>query len=114
MAPITNPERYHDSIDFWQDVYGIKSKLSFVNPGLFLICLFYVSTDFFFFFGHFDWVMYVLSVSSMKSLAKQCAFIEPSVETITGESVLTWPCVVSVYFVREIFKQEFAIFSGVN
>lgn len=56
----------------------------------------------------------VLSVSSMKSLAKQCAFIEPSVETITGESVLTWPCVVSVYFVREIFKQEFAIFSGVN
>ncbi|KAF3327944.1 protein arginine N-methyltransferase 6.2 [Carex littledalei] len=57
MAPITNPERYHDSIDFWQDVYGIK-------------------------------------MSSMKSLAKQCAFIEPSVETITGESVLTWPCVI--------------------
>jgi hypothetical protein len=35
MAPITNPERYHDSIDFWQDVYGIKSKLSYVNPGPF-------------------------------------------------------------------------------
>ncbi|KAJ3682260.1 hypothetical protein LUZ60_014833 [Juncus effusus] len=57
MAPITNPERYHESIEFWRDVYGIK-------------------------------------MCSMMSLAKQCAFMEPSVETISGESVLTWPCVV--------------------
>jgi len=31
----------------------------------------------------------------MVPLAKQCAFEEPSVETITGENVLTWPHVVS-------------------
>lgn len=35
------------------------------------------------------------TVSSMIPLAKQCAFEEPSVETITGENVLTWPYVVS-------------------
>ncbi|KAK2399956.1 putative protein arginine N-methyltransferase [Trifolium repens] len=34
------------------------------------------------------------SMSAMLSLAKQCAFEEPSVETITGENVLTWPHVV--------------------
>ncbi|XP_077246683.1 protein arginine methyltransferase 6 isoform X2 [Tasmannia lanceolata] len=33
-------------------------------------------------------------VSAMLPLAKQCAFEEPSVETITGENVLTWPFVV--------------------
>ena len=31
----------------------------------------------------------------MVPLAKQCAFEEPSVETISGENVLTWPHVVS-------------------
>lgn len=36
-----------------------------------------------------------LAVSAMLPLAKQCAFEEPSVETITGENVLTWPYVVS-------------------
>lgn len=57
MAPVTNSERYSDSIDFWRDVYGIN-------------------------------------MSAMLPLAKQCAFEEPSVETITGENVLTWPYVV--------------------
>ena len=31
MAPITNPERYEGSVDFWCDVYGIDSKLLY-NP----------------------------------------------------------------------------------
>uniref|UniRef100_A0A0D9XKX1 Protein arginine N-methyltransferase domain-containing protein n=1 Tax=Leersia perrieri TaxID=77586 RepID=A0A0D9XKX1_9ORYZ len=58
LAPITNSQRYKDSVYFWQDVYGIK-------------------------------------MSSMMPLAKQCAFMEPSVETISGENVLTWPTVVA-------------------
>lgn len=40
-----------------------------------------------------DLLLYV--VSAMLPLAKQCAFEEPSVETISGENVLTWPHVVS-------------------
>lgn len=28
MAPVTNSQRYHDSIYFWRDVYGIKSELN--------------------------------------------------------------------------------------
>lgn len=35
------------------------------------------------------------AVSPIMPLAKQCAFEEPSVETISGENVLTWPHVVS-------------------
>ncbi|KAL5231208.1 hypothetical protein ABZP36_029984 [Zizania latifolia] len=58
LAPITNSQRYQDSVYFWRDVYGIK-------------------------------------MSSMMPLAKQCAFMEPSVETISGENVLTWPTVVA-------------------
>ncbi|KAF3457784.1 hypothetical protein FNV43_RR02443 [Rhamnella rubrinervis] len=57
MAPVTHPDRYSESIDFWRNVYGID-------------------------------------MSAMLPLAKQCAFEEPSVETITGENVLTWPHVV--------------------
>nr|XP_027097884.1 probable protein arginine N-methyltransferase 6 isoform X1 [Coffea arabica]XP_027097885.1 probable protein arginine N-methyltransferase 6 isoform X1 [Coffea arabica] len=57
MAPVTHPDRYSDSIDFWRNVYGID-------------------------------------MSAMLPLAKQCAFEEPSVETISGENVLTWPHVV--------------------
>lgn len=57
MAPVTHPDRYTESIDFWRNVYGID-------------------------------------MSAMMQLAKQCAFEEPSVETITGENVLTWPHVV--------------------
>ncbi|XWS54360.1 hypothetical protein CRYUN_Cryun10bG0083500 [Craigia yunnanensis] len=57
MAPITHPDRYNDSIEFWRNVYGID-------------------------------------MSALLQLAKQCAFEEPCVETITGENVLTWPHVV--------------------
>ncbi|KAK9001265.1 hypothetical protein V6N11_083053 [Hibiscus sabdariffa] len=57
MAPITHPDRYNDSIEFWRNVYGID-------------------------------------MSAILQLAKQCAFEEPCVETITGENVLTWPHVV--------------------
>ncbi|KHG01009.1 putative protein arginine N-methyltransferase 6 [Gossypium arboreum] len=57
LAPITHPDRYNDSIDFWRNVYGID-------------------------------------MSAMLPVAKQCAFEEPCVETITGENVLTWPHVV--------------------
>ncbi|XXG60424.1 hypothetical protein AAC387_Pa04g2339 [Persea americana] len=57
MAPVTHPERYSESIDFWRNVYGID-------------------------------------MSAVMPLAKQCAFEEPSVETISGENVLTWPFVV--------------------
>ncbi|XP_024440899.1 probable protein arginine N-methyltransferase 6 isoform X3 [Populus trichocarpa] len=57
MAPVTHPDRYGESIDFWQNVNGIN-------------------------------------MSAMLPLAKQCAFEEPSVESISGENVLTWPHVV--------------------
>ncbi|KAG8656684.1 hypothetical protein MANES_04G162200v8 [Manihot esculenta] len=57
MAPVTHPDRYSESIEFWRNVYGID-------------------------------------MSAMMPLAKQCAFEEPSVETISGENVLTWPHVV--------------------
>ncbi|KAI3744096.1 hypothetical protein L1987_57171 [Smallanthus sonchifolius] len=57
MAPVTHPDRYAESIDFWRNVYGID-------------------------------------MSPILPLAKQCAFEEPSVETISGENVLTWPHVV--------------------
>nr|GEY75909.1 protein arginine N-methyltransferase [Tanacetum cinerariifolium] len=57
MAPVTHPDRYAESIDFWRNVYGID-------------------------------------MSPILPLAKQCAFEEPCVELISGESVLTWPNVV--------------------
>ncbi|XP_059454136.1 probable protein arginine N-methyltransferase 6 isoform X2 [Corylus avellana] len=38
--------------------------------------------------------VYGIDMSAMLPLAKQCAFEEPCVETITGENVLTWPHVV--------------------
>ncbi|KAL8229846.1 hypothetical protein R6Q57_014746 [Mikania cordata] len=57
MAPVTHPNRYAESVDFWRNVYGID-------------------------------------MSPILPLAKQCAFEEPSVETISGENVLTWPHVV--------------------
>ncbi|XP_048440793.1 probable protein arginine N-methyltransferase 6 isoform X3 [Pyrus x bretschneideri] len=38
--------------------------------------------------------VYGIDMSAMLPLAKQCAFEEPSVETIVGENVLTWPHVV--------------------
>ncbi|KAM0983202.1 hypothetical protein ACFX2I_010706 [Malus domestica] len=39
--------------------------------------------------------VYGIDMSAMLPLAKQCAFEEPSVETIVGENVLTWPHVHS-------------------
>ncbi|CAN4080910.1 unnamed protein product [Withania somnifera] len=38
--------------------------------------------------------VYGIDMSAIMPLAKQCAFEEPSVETITVENVLTWPQVV--------------------
>ncbi|XP_042398735.1 probable protein arginine N-methyltransferase 6.2 [Zingiber officinale] len=57
MAPVTNTDRYRESIGFWHDVYGIN-------------------------------------MSAMIPLAKQYAFEEPTIETISGENVLTWPILV--------------------
>ncbi|RYR32176.1 hypothetical protein Ahy_A10g046776 isoform A [Arachis hypogaea] len=41
--------------------------------------------------------VYGIDMSAMLSLAKQCAFEEPSVETITGENILTWPHVEALH-----------------
>ncbi|KAJ4897779.1 putative protein arginine N-methyltransferase 6 [Raphanus sativus] len=69
MAPISHPDRYSHSIDFWRNVYGID-------------------------------------MSAMMQLAKQCAFEEPSVESISGENVLTWPEVVKHIDCQTIKIQE--------
>ncbi|CAI9097089.1 OLC1v1033399C1 [Oldenlandia corymbosa var. corymbosa] len=69
MAPVTHPDRYAESIDFWRNVYGID-------------------------------------MSAIMPLAKQCAFEEPSVETITGENVLTWPHVVKHVDCHTVTIQE--------
>jgi protein arginine N-methyltransferase 6 len=42
----------------------------------------------------------------MMQLAKQCAFEEPSVESISGENVLTWPEVVKHIDCKTIKIQE--------
>ncbi|KAF7113914.1 hypothetical protein RHSIM_RhsimUnG0102700 [Rhododendron simsii] len=63
IAPITQPDRYSESIEFWRNVYGID-------------------------------------MSAMLPLAKQCAFEEPSVETISGENVLTWPHVIDSHVTK--------------
>lgn len=69
MAPVTDSERYHASVDFWRDVYGID-------------------------------------MSAMLPLAKQCAFEEPVVDTISGENVLTWPFVVKYVDCYTVTAQE--------
>uniref|UniRef100_A0A1J3EY82 Protein arginine N-methyltransferase domain-containing protein n=1 Tax=Noccaea caerulescens TaxID=107243 RepID=A0A1J3EY82_NOCCA len=69
MAPISHPDRYSHSIDFWRNVYGID-------------------------------------MSAMMQLAKQCAFEEPSVESISGENVLTWPEVIKHIDCQTIKIQE--------
>ncbi|URE37165.1 Protein arginine n-methyltransferase [Musa troglodytarum] len=38
--------------------------------------------------------VYGINMSAMLPLAKQCAFEEPCIETISGENVLTWPILV--------------------
>ncbi|XP_062227144.1 probable protein arginine N-methyltransferase 6.1 isoform X2 [Phragmites australis] len=71
IAPITNPERYEGSVDFWCDVYGIN-------------------------------------MSALVPLAKKLTSEEPSIETIGGENVLSWPSVVKhincYTFTTEEFK----------
>ncbi|KAF1863198.1 hypothetical protein Lal_00042502 [Lupinus albus] len=115
MAPVTHADRYSEYIDFWRNVYGINSECitwvqhpevgSAVGSGP-RLC-FNSTPD-----GRdgqphryapfrrregqkplqpplsraFDY-----PVSPMISLAKQSASEEPSVETITGENILTWP-----------------------
>ncbi|XP_059308893.1 probable protein arginine N-methyltransferase 6 [Lycium ferocissimum] len=69
MAPVTHPDRYSESVDFWRNVYGID-------------------------------------MSAIMPLAKQCAFEEPSVETITVENVLTWPQVVKHVDCYTVTSQE--------
>ncbi|KAK3002010.1 hypothetical protein RJ639_022184 [Escallonia herrerae] len=85
MAPVTHPDRYSDSIDFWRNSTSVDVNQEAGDPSTTPIqptCRKMV-------FVH-------KRVSAMLPLAKQCAFEEPSVETITGENVLTWPHVVSL------------------
>ncbi|CAM6105310.1 unnamed protein product [Calypogeia fissa] len=72
MAPITNAERYAESIDFWRNVYGID-------------------------------------MSAMLPLAKQCAFEEPCVESITAENVLSWPIVVKQVDCSKVTIEELQV-----
>ncbi|KAL6651616.1 hypothetical protein ACP70R_010541 [Stipagrostis hirtigluma subsp. patula] len=71
MAPVTNPERYEGSVDFWCDVYGID-------------------------------------MSALVPLAKKLTSEEPSIETIGGENVISWPSVIKhidcYTFTTEEFK----------
>ncbi|VVA98313.1 unnamed protein product [Arabis nemorensis] len=50
--------------------------------------------------------IYGIDMSAMMQLAKQCAFEEPSVESISGENVLTWPEVVKHIDCKTIKIQE--------
>ncbi|WCJ38981.1 protein arginine methyltransferase 6 [Euphorbia peplus] len=52
--------------------------------------------------------VYGIDMSAMMPLVKQCAFEEPSVETISGENVLTWPHVVKLVHCYTIQPQELA------
>ncbi|KAG4908754.1 hypothetical protein JHK87_054870 [Glycine soja] len=93
MAPVTHTDRYSDSVDFWRNVYGIDSEFSTWTKRE----REYPSPDQYDPRG---------KVSAMVSLAKQCAFEEPSVETITGENVLTWPHVVKYIDSYSVTIQE--------
>lgn len=50
--------------------------------------------------------VYGIDMSAMLPLAKQCAFEEPCIETITGENVLTWPITVKRIDCSTITTQE--------
>ncbi|ONK64123.1 uncharacterized protein A4U43_C07F22320 [Asparagus officinalis] len=56
--------------------------------------------------------VYGIDMSAMLPLAKQCAFEEPSVETITGENVLTWPSVVKYVDCYNVSAQELEIITA--
>ncbi|KAL5982997.1 putative protein arginine N-methyltransferase 6 [Asimina triloba] len=55
--------------------------------------------------------VYGIDMSAMVPLAKQCAFEEPSVETITGENILTWPAVVRHVDCYTVTVQELESFT---
>lgn len=55
------------------------------------------------YFHDLSYICSLVSVSAMLPLAKQCAFEEPSVETIAGENVLTWPHVVRLSLIYNFF-----------
>lgn len=50
--------------------------------------------------------VYGINMSPMVPLAKQCAFEEPCIETITGENILTWPSVVMYVDCYTVIVQE--------
>ncbi|PKA45872.1 putative protein arginine N-methyltransferase 6 [Apostasia shenzhenica] len=56
--------------------------------------------------------VYGIDMSAMLPLAKQCAFEEPCVETITGENVLTWPSVVMNVDCYTVLVEELASVSA--
>ena len=97
MAPITNPERYEGSVDFWCDVYGIDSKSYRTILSRVSICIVVVIRT---------WVVtsvcnmmisnFFSAVSALVPLAKKITSEEPSIETIGGENVISWPSVVSL------------------
>lgn len=40
MAPVSHPDRYSDSIDFWRNVYGIDSEYTLRPYSLFMILVY--------------------------------------------------------------------------
>ncbi|KAH7692198.1 Histone-arginine N-methyltransferase protein [Dioscorea alata] len=56
--------------------------------------------------------VYGIDMSAMVQLARQCAFEEPSVETIQGENVLTWPFVVKSVNCYTVVAQELECISA--
>jgi len=96
MAPITNPERYEGSVDFWCDVYGIDSKLLY-NPfkSFNMPCRCHQNLGGDFCMQYDDLKLFAV-VSALVPLAKKFTSEEPSIETIGGENVISWPSVVSL------------------
>ncbi|KAG6501463.1 hypothetical protein ZIOFF_041344 [Zingiber officinale] len=133
MAPVTNTDRYRESIGFWHDVYGINSKLISLGRLVRLANMKMGQTDRTVglrqlgglnkvshldgivrlggsdkharldWLGHPDKLSVLdelrrlnlqVTLSAMVPLAKQYAFEEPTIETISGENVLTWPILV--------------------
>ncbi|KAH9289411.1 hypothetical protein KI387_033528, partial [Taxus chinensis] len=50
--------------------------------------------------------VYGVDMSAMLPLAKQCAFEEPCIESITGENVLAWPIIVKHIDCSTVTSQE--------
>lgn len=112
MAPITNPERYEGSVDFWCDVYGINSKL-LRNPfkSFSINCCTHQILGGGFCMLYYDLKLFFATVSALVPLAKKFTSEEPSIETIGGENVISWPSVVSLGEVSSSQKcQEIIMF----